>query len=198
MSNKITAFKHGPLELYAEKIDFYYEGKKLDISTLTHPCRCTASKKQPWCDGSHVQAKFSDEREIKEEVLERYKGDNITINFNRSICASSKDCMKHLPEVFNFEKSEQTWISPNSADNERIIESIKLCPSGALSYSIGMNTYIDEREECVIKFSKKGALHVEGISLEGFTKPSNASSTKYTLCTCARSKNKPFCDGSHS
>jgi uncharacterized Fe-S cluster protein YjdI len=37
-----------------------------------------------------------------------------------------------LPRVFN--PSRQPWINPNAATTERIIQQVKKCPTGALSY----------------------------------------------------------------
>jgi putative redox protein len=37
-----------------------------------------------------------------------------------------------LPEVFN--PAARKWINPNGASAERVIEQVKKCPSGALSF----------------------------------------------------------------
>lgn len=41
-------------------------------------------------------------------------------------------------------------------------------------------------------------LHVRGgVALEGVDFGEGASREHYTLCRCGRSRNKPFCDGTH-
>ncbi|MDF1880047.1 CDGSH iron-sulfur domain-containing protein [Sulfurimonas sp. MAG313] len=45
---------------------------------------------------------------------------------------------------------------------------------------------------------KDGPYEVEGIDLDGFESPTNFCPSKYTLCRCVFSKNKPYCDYSHS
>jgi len=114
-----------------------------------------------------------------------------------SICAGAATCVEGLPSVFNSDDSNN-WIFPDEESNERIIESIKKCPSGALSYSIGMNIYTDDRVTPRIDIIKDGPYNVEGIKLEGFHTPSKFSETKYSLCRCGHSKNKPYCDYSHA
>jgi len=84
MANKITAFKNGPLEVDCKDVVFTQNGKTVEIGNLSHPCRCGKSQKKPWCDGAHVKANFSDEKEIDKEIIQTYKGENITVHFNRS------------------------------------------------------------------------------------------------------------------
>jgi len=39
-----------------------------------------------------------------------------------------------------FDPREKPWIIMNGADSERIIEQVKKCPSGALSYNMNKET----------------------------------------------------------
>ena len=48
------------------------------------------------------------------------------------ICIHSAKCFKGLPEVFDPKK--RPWINAEGATTERIIEQVKICPSGALSF----------------------------------------------------------------
>ena len=102
-----------------------------------------------------------------------------------------------------------THIKPEASPTEKIIEQVKKCPSGALSYI--MNSEIDENqpvEGIEIKIDKKGT-KIEIIengpyllsgSFEIFETDGKAKITETTclLCRCGGSKNKPFCDGSHA
>lgn len=197
MSCKIIGFENGPLEVDCEEAVFMKEGQRLAVENPSHPCRCGKSKNKPFCDGSHIEAGFESKREISEEVLQTYKGNKIRINFNRSICAGSGECVHGLASVFKSGDGTN-WIFPDNDSNENIIKTIKACPSGALSYTIDEKTDIDTRSEPKITVIKNGPYRVEGIRLEGVQVPTNFSQTKYTLCRCGSSKNKPYCDYSHA
>lgn len=197
MNCKIIGFENGPLEVDCSDVVWMKDGKQFDVENPSHPCRCGHSKNKPFCDGSHVNAGFTSEREISEEILQRYKGKEITINFNRSICAGSGECVRGLASVFKAGE-EKNWIYPDNDSSINIIKTIKACPSGALSYSIDEKTDIDRRTEPKVNVVKNGPYQVEGIAFENSSEPTNSSGTKYTLCRCGHSKNKPYCDYSHA
>ena len=62
----------------------------------------------------------------------KYTNDEITVVWNPEICQHSTICWKGLIEVFN--PKEKPWIKMDGASTERIIEQVKQCPSGALSF----------------------------------------------------------------
>lgn len=66
------------------------------------------------------------------EIEKKYSNVEITIVWKPKLCKHAAFCGKNLPEVFN--PKERPWINPNGASTQRIIEHIKQCPSGALSY----------------------------------------------------------------
>lgn len=197
MNCKIIGFEKGPLEVDCADAVFIKDGVRLDVENPSHPCRCGKSKNKPFCDGSHVEAGFTSKSDISQEILQTYTGKKITINFNRSICAGASECVKGLPLVFRSGDGSN-WIFPDEESSEKIIKTISSCPSGALSYTIEGNTRIDSRSEPKITIVKNGPYKVEGIKLEGMPIPTNFSQTKYTLCRCGYSKNKPYCDYSHA
>jgi putative redox protein len=61
-----------------------------------------------------------------------YANDEITVVWKPELCQHSAKCWKGLPEVFDYKKKK--WIDPQGAPSERIIEQVKQCPSGALSF----------------------------------------------------------------
>jgi hypothetical protein len=100
-----------------------------------------------------------------------------------------------------FKLDARPRIDPDGANGEDIIQTIRKCPSGALSYSIEGVEYKDQTErEPMITVSKNGPYHVTGsIDLIGDSIQWADGSSKeyYTLCMCGASSNKPFCDGMH-
>ena len=67
----------------------------------------------------------------------KYTNDEVTVVWKPAVCIHSTNCWKGLIEVFN--PGEKPWIKMDGANTERIIEQVKKCPSGALSYF--MNAY---------------------------------------------------------
>jgi uncharacterized Fe-S cluster protein YjdI len=65
----------------------------------------------------------------------------IIVHDNRKICSHAAECVKNLPSVFRL--NTKAWIDPDAATAEKVIDTIRKCPSGALSYSIDGNEYRD-------------------------------------------------------
>lgn len=69
------------------------------------------------------------------DITKKYSNGEITIVWKPAICIHSTLCWKGahgLLDVFN--PMEKPWIKPAGADSSRIIEQVKKCPSGALSF----------------------------------------------------------------
>ena len=61
-----------------------------------------------------------------------YANDEITVVWKPGFCQHSGRCWLQLPEVFDYKKKK--WITPYGASSEKIIEQVKKCPSGALTF----------------------------------------------------------------
>ncbi len=202
---KILPLPNGPLYLINDTnpkvIDNLQNSEEKTLSTTIGIalCRCGASKNKPFCDGSHSVIGFlSNNSDIKKDNHRKdYVGRNIIIHDNRSICSHAAECVENLASVFRLK--ERPWISPDGGSVQDIIDTVKKCPSGALSYSIGETEYRDQDRKPMITVSKDGPYKIEGaIELIGVTFSNNASREHYTLCRCGASNNKPFCDGTHN
>ena len=62
----------------------------------------------------------------------KYTNGEVTIIWKPDLCIHSGNCASGLPEV--IKPGEKPWITPERSNTERIIEQVKKCPSGALSY----------------------------------------------------------------
>jgi CDGSH-type Zn-finger protein len=161
-------------------------------------CRCGGSKNKPFCDGTHSINGFSDKKLTDGSANKRvdYRGRTITIHDNRGICSHAGFCTENLKRVFRM--GEEPWIDPDGATAEEVIRVVRMCPSGALSYSVDGVEHRDQDREPMVTVTPNGPYAVTGgIELIGQEFGEGASREHYTLCRCGASKNKPFCDGSH-
>lgn len=64
----------------------------------------------------------------------QYTNGEVTIVWQPELCKHSGRCVRGLPAV--FKPKEKPWITPEGSTTEKIVEQVKRCPSGALSYII--------------------------------------------------------------
>ncbi len=175
-----------------------FDGSAVATKTVMALCRCGASKNKPFCDGTHAAMGFTDER-LEDRVPDKrdaYDGKRITIHDNRGICCHAAHCTDRLKEVFRT--GEEPWIDADGADVKKIVEVIAMCPSGALSYSMGGVEHHEQPSEPGLHVTPHGPYRVTGgVELQGTEFLQGVTNNQYTLCRCGASKNKPFCDGSH-
>jgi uncharacterized Fe-S cluster protein YjdI len=62
----------------------------------------------------------------------KYSNGEITVTWKPELCQHSTHCWKGLINVFDPRK--KPWINMDGATSERIMEQVKKCPSGALTY----------------------------------------------------------------
>lgn len=147
------------------------EGEPLSTIRGVALCRCGASKNKPFCDGTHGTIGFSSENKTNtadnsgdhmiKDKRKSYVGKEITIHDNRKICSHAAECVNNLSSVFKL--NSRPWINPDSASTEEIIDTIRKCPSGALSYSINDIEYRDQDERRpTVVVSKDGPYLVTG------------------------------------
>lgn len=159
-------------------------------------CRCGESGSKPFCDGTHGKIGFIDVK-LDNRVprkLDDYVGKLITIHDDRGICSHAGYCTDGLPKVFRMRT--EPWIDPDGASLEEIIETIRKCPSGALSYTVDDIKYDEYYDKKEIELAENGPILVKGsILLEDEDQPETVD--HYALCKCGHSRNKPFCSGQH-
>ena len=173
------------------------DGEQTSAARGVALCRCGGSANKPFCDGTHRNNGFSDARATDGSLDRRqsYAGSRITIHDNRGICAHAGFCTDNLSSVFRM--GEEPWIDADGAAVEAIVDVVKKCPSGALSYSIDAAEFQHSVDAPEITVIRDGPYRVSGVELAEHALGEGATSARYTLCRCGASKNKPFCDGSH-
>jgi CDGSH-type Zn-finger protein len=199
MKPTIKPLKNGPLQVKHLEKCVNSKGEQLKAPPSLLLCRCGKSKNKPYCDGTHTKIGFSDAKDpgrIPDEI-DDYPGKKITIHDNRGVCAHRKHCIHYGPEVFRMR--HKPWIFPDAQNAEDSIRVIKMCPSGALSYTQDGVLHKNWDQEPAILVSKNGPYDVQGyIGLNDPDGNQPESKEHYTLCRCGHSKNKPFCDGRHA
>lgn len=201
----IQASRNGPyLVTNAEHLE-NSRGERIAARPQMALCRCGGSAIKPFCDGTHARIGFTGKK-APDRVADRrdtYVGEQVTILDNRGICQHSGLCTDTLAAVFRL--GQDPWVDPNGAKREAIIAAVKNCPSGALSYAIGVECRdeVDQAREPAITVSKDGPYRITGsIPLQDEQgndeqRAQGSSQEHYALCRCGQSKNKPFCSGMH-
>ncbi len=130
-------------------------------------------------------------------VVKEYTNGEVTIVWKPDLCIHSENCFHGLPRV--FDPNKRPWIDAKGADSNTIVDQIKKCPSGALSFRLeDSEDAKDTNAVLEVVVSGNGPLLVKGdieIRLPDGSSQSRSGST--ALCRCGASGNKPFCDGSH-
>ncbi len=129
-----------------------------------------------------------------------YSNDEITIVWKPNICIHSKICWTNLRQV--FDPTQKPWIKMEGADTATIIEQIKKCPSGALSYTL--NQPIADEQQIAntdildIQISPNGPIIIStDCQITNSDGMIETKKGKTALCRCGASNNKPYCDGTH-
>jgi len=65
-------------------------------------------------------------------ITKKYSNGEVTIVWKPNVCMHSGVCFRGLPQV--FDPRRRPWIIADSASTNEIIEQVKKCPSGALSF----------------------------------------------------------------
>ena len=135
----------------------------------------------------------------------KYTNDEVTVVWKPKTCIHSTLCWKGLIDVFN--PKEKPWIKMDGATTERIIEQVRKCPSGALSYYMNADAPANETEDKIvaesahitqIKVSVNGPYLIQSECLIIHSDGREETKTgTVALCRCGASGNKPYCDGSH-
>jgi CDGSH-type Zn-finger protein/truncated hemoglobin YjbI len=171
-------------------------------------CRCGESDAKPWCDGSHALSDFTDNKDPNRvpDRLDTYPGMAITILDNRGICQHSGFCTDRLPLAFRVD--QEPFVAPSGARMDEIIQAVRNCPSGALSFAVdGRDAREDvdwhNQRDPAVAVTQNGPYRISGgiplvePSGDPVERNQGASVEHYALCRCGHSQNKPFCSGMH-
>jgi uncharacterized Fe-S cluster protein YjdI len=133
------------------------------------------------------------------DITKKYTNGEVTVVWKPNQCIHSTICFKGLDKVFDPQK--RPWVTPEGGTTQQIVDQIKKCPSGALSYFMNSEAgdgKIEVEAETIVETVPNGPLLVYGNvavkdSQGNLTKKNNVTA----FCRCGASTNKPYCDGSH-
>jgi len=74
---------------------------------------------------------------MDQEKVKAFSNGEITIAWRPGRCIHAAKCVGTLPQV--HKPGEKPWIQIENASTEELIEQIKTCPSGALTYTENNN-----------------------------------------------------------
>ena len=135
-------------------------------------------------------------RKLKKE----YSNGEITVSWEPHLCTHVGICFTELNEV--FEPMASPWIDMTGAPTDRIVEVVRMCPTGALKVRFNnQEKQMDEMETkstVKMKVLPNGPILVEGdFVITGADGKELPKTGKAAICRCGHSSKKPFCDGSH-
>jgi CDGSH-type Zn-finger protein/uncharacterized Fe-S cluster protein YjdI len=125
--------------------------------------------------------------------VQTYQGGAIVVHFDAAKCIHSRHCVLDQPQVFRANVAGP-WIFPDSGSVEGIVQVAHACPSGAITYQrLDGGAQESAPAVNVVRVRENGPL-----ALRADADIAGARAIRVTLCRCGASKNKPFCDGSHT
>ena len=132
------------------------------------------------------------------EKIKEYSNGEVTVVWKPGNCIHSGICVKGLPDV--FKPKDKPWIQVGSASTDEIINQVKQCPSGALSFFMNEEGNNEpESLETKVDVLENGPLLVHGTLHISHKDGSEEIKNKTTaFCRCGYSQNKPYCDGTHN
>jgi CDGSH-type Zn-finger protein len=203
VSGNVPLVKEVSIVGKSEEPEEWKKGKEYPKQESYFLCRCGMSKNKPFCDRSHASNSFDgSETASKKQYIqqcEKIFGPKLDLTDSQQLCSAARFC--HL--------SGGTWSNVEKSDNpqakEIAIKTACNCPSGRLVvWDKKTGKAIEPNFEPSISLIEDPQAKVSGpIWLKGSIMLGSEDGTAYesrnriTLCRCGKSKNKPFCDGSH-
>jgi CDGSH-type Zn-finger protein/uncharacterized Fe-S cluster protein YjdI len=128
------------------------------------------------------------------DPIEEVRGREVTIRFEAKKCIHSRNCVLGRPDVFVPNVSGE-WIHPDRATAAEVAHLALTCPSGAITFKHNDGTTAEVTPLVnTAHVRENGPLALHAALVIGGREVGHRA----TLCRCGASRNKPFCDGSHS
>lgn len=66
------------------------------------------------------------------DIRKEYTNGEVTVVWRSGLCRHSGNCVRALPNVFR--PQARPWINVSDGTTDPIVQAVKRCPSGALTY----------------------------------------------------------------
>lgn len=132
-----------------------------------------------------------------QDKIYTYENDDIKVTWNLKRCIHAEECVHGLNDVFN--PNQKPWIQPEKRTADEIADVIERCPTGALHYEIKKEERAEEpSSKNRIKLQENGPLYFFGdLEVQDAEGNTVLKDTRFAMCRCGASDNKPACDNSH-
>lgn len=128
-------------------------------------------------------------------VKKEYSNEEVTVVWQPDLCIHSGKCVQGLGDVFN--PNRKPWIDLSQSTSDQIADQVGKCPSGALSIKNFQPNNSEYSSPVKVQLMNGGPLVLKG-SCEVVGEDGNTETKKnVAFCRCTKSKNFPYCDGSH-
>lgn len=133
-----------------------------------------------------------------DQKIHSYESDEITVTYDVKRCIHAKECVKGLTGV--FDPNKRPWIQPDEASADKIVDVIERCPTGALHYKLKHGDKEEQPpQKNTISLSPDGPVYFRGnIEVQDHNGNVLLQDSRWALCRCGKSGNKPACDNTHS
>ena len=134
---------------------------------------------------------------MSEKKVVTYPGAKSDVRWDGRLCIHVGECGRADNEL--FVGGRQPWCQPDLVSSGEVVDVVKRCPSGALSYDRKDGGEAESAEaENTVFVIYNGPLYVRGdLDVDGAAEDMPGVRFRAALCRCGQSKNKPFCDNSH-
>lgn len=161
-------------------------------------CRCGQSRDKPFCDGSHKTNGFDGTETAERSTIAsrrfEFPAGEGSISFDLATCQHAGFCGDRFT---NWRKMAREASDP--VVRERLMQMVRLCPSGALEMRLEAGgEQLEPALPVSIGVVRDGPLWVRGgIRIRSADGETYEVRNRVTLCRCGHSETKPFCDGTH-
>lgn len=162
-------------------------------------CRCGGSAMKPFCDGTHRKKGFDGtetaDRGPSAGRRREFAGEEYVLTDDTSLCEHAGFCVR---------EDTKAWTLVRHADGPEagstLLEMVHHCPSGRLEIrEAGGEAPIEPDLPPEVAVVDDGPLWVRGrVRIVAADGEAYEVRNRVTLCRCGRSRNKPFCDGTHA
>jgi CDGSH-type Zn-finger protein len=182
----------------------WQRGRAYDVPAQYALCRCGQSATAPFCDGTHARVGFDGTetapRTLYAAQARTFDGPDLSLLDARHLCADARFC----------DPNGKVWNQVARTDDPEMramfLSQVHNCPAGRLiAFDKAAGKTIEQKSALAIGLIEDPVEDCSGpIWLRGGVLLTSADGHQYevrnnmTVCRCGASKNKPFCDGTHS